>query len=94
VKRSRRSELEALVSVGPAARRDLEALGVHTLDDLRGADARALYERLCLQTGARQDPCVEDVFSAAIAQAKDPELPVEMRQWWFWSKRRKQRVGR
>jgi hypothetical protein len=30
-----------------------------------------------------------DVFVAAVAQAKNPELPIEQRQWWYWSKLRK-----
>jgi len=24
-----------------------------------------------------------------VAQAKDPDLPIEQRQWWYWSKLRK-----
>jgi hypothetical protein len=28
---------------------------------------------------------------AAVAQAKDPHLPLEQCQWWFWSKKRKAR---
>jgi hypothetical protein len=31
------------------------------------------------------------VFVAAVAQAKDPHLPVEQRQWWYWSRLRKTR---
>jgi len=33
------------------------------------------------------------VFVAAVAQAKDPALPIEQRQWWYWSKIRKRNDG-
>ena len=82
-------ELEDLVSVGPATRRDLESLGISTIEQLKGCDAQELYQRLCSQTGTRLDPCVLDVFNAAIAQARDPNLPAEMKKWWFWSQERK-----
>jgi hypothetical protein len=29
------------------------------------------------------------VFRAAVAQAKDPNLPSEQRLWWQWSRKRK-----
>jgi nucleotidyltransferase/DNA polymerase involved in DNA repair len=87
--RSRPRRLEDLVSVGPSIRRDLNALGVQTVEQLAKRDPRALYDRLCRQTGQRQDPCVLDTFRAAVAQAKDPDLPVEYAVWWFWSRVRK-----
>jgi hypothetical protein len=85
--------LRDLVSVGPAAEEDLALLGITTVDGLRGRDARVLYERLCRATGVRQDPCCEDVFAAAVAQAEDPALPEERRRWWWWSRVRKARRG-
>jgi hypothetical protein len=30
-----------------------------------------------------------DVFRAAVAQAKDPRLPADQCQWWYWSRSRK-----
>jgi hypothetical protein len=40
----------------------------------------------------RQDPCVEDTFVCAVAQARDPELSSEQRNWWFWSRLRKRGI--
>ena len=74
---ARTRQLEDLVSVGPAIRRDLNVLGVRTVEQLARRDPRVLYDRLCRQTGRRQDPCVLDTFRAAVAQAQDPDLPVE-----------------
>jgi len=82
-------QLEDLISVGPAMRRDFERLGVRTVKQLAGANPRRLHQRLCRLTGERQDPCVLDVFEAAVAQARNPLLPVEKSVWWYWSRKRK-----
>jgi len=83
-----------LVSVGPAIARDFELLGIHTVAELARRNPEKLYEQLCIRTGQAQDICCLDVFQAAVAQAKDPNLPVEKRQWWYWSRQRKARDGR
>jgi hypothetical protein len=69
--------------------RDFQLLGVTTVAELAREEPRELYARLCTITGKRQDPCVLDVFAAAIAQARDPDLPPAQRQWWYWSRERK-----
>jgi len=83
-------DLASLVSVGPKTLEDFEKLGVRNLGQLAREEPDDLYRRLCTLTGQRQDPCVLDVFSAAVAQARDPELPPEQCQWWYWSRQRKQ----
>lgn len=82
-------ELEELVSVGPAMLRDFQMLGVRSVAQLARQEPQEMYDRLCALTGERQDPCVLDTFTAAVAQARDPELPPAQRQWWFWSRERK-----
>ncbi len=82
-------QLVDLISVGPAMRRDFELLGIRTVAQLARANPRRLYERLCRATGERQDPCVLDVFQAAVAQARNPRLPAEKCVWWYWSRKRK-----
>lgn len=86
-------KLMDLVSVGPATVRDLEDLGITEVTHLIDKDATELYEELQELKGQRMDPCVEDVFQAAIAQARNPKLSKEKSQWWYWSKVRKQRDG-
>lgn len=82
-------QLRDLVSVGPATVADLNLLGVHTVAQLAEHEPLALYEELCARTGARHDPCCLDVFCAAVAQARDPQLPEEQRNWWYWSRLRR-----
>lgn len=68
---------------------DLALLEVRDVATLARQDPELLYRRLCDLTGARQDPCVLDVFACAVAQARDPALPAAMRKWWWWSRARK-----
>lgn len=82
-------DLSDLVSVGQAALEDFAKLGIYDLETLAEQDAQELYERLCRITKTRHDPCVEDVFRAAIEQAKDPNLAPEKKNWFYWSQLRK-----
>jgi hypothetical protein len=63
---------------------------VRQLRDLRGIGPAMIkdFEMLGIQTVA-QDPCVLDTFRCAVAQAKDPLLPSEQTNWWYWSRIRK-----
>jgi hypothetical protein len=82
-------KLRDLVSVGPATLQDFELLGITSVNQLRRRSPERMYRELCRLRRQRIDPCCLDVFVAAVAQAKDPDLPVEQRQWWYWSKLRK-----
>lgn len=81
--------LLALRSVGPATLRDFTQLGVNTLEELAASDPRQLYEKLCALTGVQVDICQYDVFCCAVAQARNPALPAEQKEWSWWSRQRK-----
>lgn len=82
-------QLGDLISIGPAMLRDFEMLGIRSVTELAKQEPGKMYERLNRETGQRQDPCVLDTFCAAVAQARNPRLPAEQCQWWYWSKVRK-----
>jgi nucleotidyltransferase/DNA polymerase involved in DNA repair len=82
--------LSRLRNVGKAALRDFDLLGVTTVADLAARDADELYVRLSRLTGRRQDPCVHDVFAAAIHEARTGEA----RNWWAFTPARKARQAR
>lgn len=82
-------QLRDLISVGPAIESDFHLLGIHSVSQLAKRDPRKLYSRLERLTGQRQDPCVLDTFEAAVAQARNPRLPADKCQWWYWSRKRK-----
>jgi hypothetical protein len=73
--------------------RDFELLGVTSVAQLSKRSPEKLYEKLCQITRQPQDICCLDAFRAAVAQARDPQLPLAQRQWWYWSRRRKARDG-
>ena len=79
----------ALRSVGPATLEDLRLLGIADVPDLARRDPLALYDELCRIKGQKIDICCLDVFNCAVAQAKNPELSDEQRDWFWWSRQRK-----
>jgi hypothetical protein len=84
-------KLSDLISIGPAMLRDFQILGVRTVSQLARRNPERLYESLCRLAPEHQDICCLDVFRAAVAQARDPQLPAEQCQWWYWSRSRKRR---
>jgi nucleotidyltransferase/DNA polymerase involved in DNA repair len=77
--------LADLRNVGKATLADFRTLGIETVADLAEQDADALHARLSAIAGQRLDPCVRDVFAAAIHQAKTGEQI----DWWRFSAARK-----
>ncbi|MDP2370912.1 helix-hairpin-helix domain-containing protein [Rhodoferax sp.] len=75
--------------MGPSVAEDLKLIGIHSSGQLIGKNPIALYESLCLKTGARQDPCVLDVF-ISITRFMDGEPP---RVWWDYTAQRKRMQG-
>ncbi len=90
--RSDSRELKDLAGIGPVFLQNLHDLGITTVQQLAERNARELYRRLCVMAGQRVDPCALDVFTAAIAHARDPQLDAERRCWWYWSRVRKNRA--
>ena len=86
--------LADLVSIGPAMLRDFDLLGIRSVAQLARQNPEKLYERLCAKTGQSVDICCLDAFSAAVAQARNPRLPAEQCNWWYWSRKRKARDAR
>ena len=82
-------DLKDLISIGPAMLRDFELLGIRSIKQLARQDPAKLYRKLCRLTRQNIDICCQDVFAAAVAQARNPLLPPEQCQWWYWSRQRK-----
>ncbi|HJX91684.1 MAG TPA: helix-hairpin-helix domain-containing protein [Pyrinomonadaceae bacterium] len=83
-------QLKDLISIGAATLEDLELIGIDSVAQLRLRNPQRIYQQLCRIKRQAIDPCCLDVFVAAVAQARDPNLPIEQCQWWYWSKVRKQ----
>ena len=79
------SDHEALPNIGKAIAADLQLIGIDHPKQLVGKDPFDLYRRLCEKTGTRQDPCVIDVFMAAV----DFMEGGEPKPWWGFTEKRK-----
>jgi hypothetical protein len=87
-------ELFDLISIGPAMVHVFKSLSIHSVAVLARRNPERLFEKLCRLIGERENVCVLDAFSAAVAQARNPRLPVEQCQWWYWSRKRLAREKR
>jgi nucleotidyltransferase/DNA polymerase involved in DNA repair len=81
--------LADLISIGPAMLRDFDQLGIRSVAQLAQQDPKKMYARLGRLTGEYIDPCVLDTLCAAVAQARNPRLPAEKCNWWYYSRKRK-----
>jgi len=78
-------KLEDLPNIGPSVAGDLRLIGIHKPADLYGKDPYRLYEALNKARRVRQDPCVLDVFIAAVRYIEgDPARP-----WYAYTAERK-----
>jgi hypothetical protein len=83
------TELEDIPNVGPAIAANLRLIGIQSPEDLLGKDPYKMYEDLCCTTGVRHDPCVIDVFIAAVRfTAGEPAKP-----WWKHTPERKRTLA-
>jgi pathogenicity locus Cdd1 protein len=87
-------QLADLISIGPAMLRDFDLLGIRSVKELARRNPFTMYSTLNRMKGQRQDICCLDVYRAAVAQARDPLLPPEKSQWWYWSRLRKANNGK
>ena len=82
-------DLEKIPNVGPSIAANLRLIGVSSPQDLLGKDPYTMYDDLCHNTGVRQDPCVIDVFIAAVRfMAGEPSKP-----WWKYTLERKRALA-
>lgn len=87
--RERVSRLEALPNIGRAMAADLRLLGIDQPKDLIGQDPFAMYQRLCVISRKKHDPCVIDVFMSVVYFMEGGEaLP-----WWSFTQSRKKKTG-
>ena len=83
------ARLEDIPNVGPSIAGDLRILGITSPGELPGRDPYAMYDELCRLTGVRHDPCVIDVFIAAVRyMAGEPKKP-----WWKYTAERKRELA-
>jgi hypothetical protein len=83
------SMLEDLPNIGKAMADDLRLIGIDHPRKLIGKDPFKMYDKLCLATGTKQDPCVIDVFMSVV-HFMETGKPYP---WWSFTDRRKNHKG-
>jgi len=81
------SGLQRIPGIGPAIARNLEAIGVRSVGQLRGADPQLLYDKLCRLKAHRVDRCVLYAFRCAVYYASHRNHDPELLKWWNWKDR-------
>lgn len=79
------NKLEDIPNIGKRVAEDLRLLGITVPEQLAKKDPIALYENLCKKTGRRVDPCMIDVFMAAV----DFMNGAKAMPWWAYTAERK-----
>lgn len=69
---------------GPNIEADLEAIGIHSIADLRGKDPEELYRLDCLHKGYQEDRCQLYVYRLAVYYAETPDPDPDRLRWWLW----------
>jgi len=79
------TDLQDIPNIGPSLADKLRLIGIQSPGDLLGKDPYKMYDDLCHTTGVRHDPCVIDVFIAAVRfMAGEKSKP-----WWKYTPERK-----
>ena len=88
MKTGKRTDIDDLINipnVGPATIKYLNMLGIKKPAQLIGQNPYSMFEELCAITGKKLDPCLADVFIAAV-RFMEGEPP---KKWWAYTKERK-----
>ena len=80
-------ELQTIPGIGKSLAADLRRLGVKHIADLKRKNPQQLYDRLCVLSGSRQDPCVLYAFRCAVYFARTPRPKPSLLKWWNWKDR-------
>jgi hypothetical protein len=79
-----KDELRRIPGVGVSIAQDFRNLGIERIDDLRGQDPQALYDRLCEFQGTHVDRCMLYVMRCAVYYASEFPHDPELLKWWSW----------
>jgi hypothetical protein len=77
-------DFRRIPGVGKSIAVDLWDLGLRRVDDLRGRDPQALYDRLCELRGVHVDRCMLYVLRCAVYFASTDRPEPAKLLWWNW----------
>ena len=82
--RAPKDELRTIPGVGVSIAQDLRSLGITRVEQLRGRDPQAMYDRLCELAGTHVDRCMLYVLRCAVYFASEFPHDPQLLQWWAW----------
>lgn len=83
-------KLEDIPNVGRSIAANFRQLGITAPTELAGRDPYQMYEDICRLSRAKHDPCLLDVFIAAVHYMEGaPKKP-----WWHYTTQRKRELAR
>ncbi len=77
-------DLRRIPGVGPSIAQDLFAQGFTRVEQLKGCDPQAMYQRQCALQGCHVDRCWLYVAREAVYFAQTPNPEPEKLKWWNW----------
>lgn len=80
------TDLTRIPGVGKSIANDLLNIGIKSIFDLKGKDAKELYDMSNDLAGCVQDRCLLYVFKCAVYFAETPldKQESEKLKWWNW----------
>lgn len=77
-------ELRRIPYVGVQTEKDLQMLGITTIEGLRGQNPQELYDRECQLRGVKVDRCQLYLYRMAVYYAENETHDPEKLKWWSW----------
>ena len=77
-------QLEQIPGVGKTIALDMHNIGIHSIDDLKPAQAQQLYDKLCDFKASPVDRCMLYVFRCAIYYASNTDHDPQLLKWQNW----------
>lgn len=79
--------LTIIPGVGKSIAADLEGIGIHYAEELKGKDPEVLYQQICDKQGSVIDRCLLYVMRCAVYYASNTRHDPELLKWWKWKDR-------
>ena len=84
MKQSHITDLEQIPGVGKRTLKEMQNIGIHSIDQLKDKDPQKLYQKLCDIKASPPDRCLLYVLRCAVYYASNTEHDPELLKWWNW----------
>lgn len=78
------SDLLKIPGVGPSIEKELFAIGIHCIEDLKGKNPETMFLQSCDVKGYQEDRCLLYVYRLAVYYAQNEQVDPKKLKWWYW----------